>query len=153
MATNLTFKPVFYVDALTPVQADGAYPLVRSIAPEVTLEEWRDYVQRRYRSGGLLGLKNENDDIIGVISYRLGERMRHGLVLALDDFVTFELSQAAPGRAALLEAAEKLGRDLGCTGLELRVGSRGVADARAPKAQGWTALGLTLDAAIFVKPL
>lgn len=153
MATNLSFKPVFYVDALTPVQADGGYPLVRSIAPEVTLEAWRDYVQRRYRSGGLLGLKDENDCIIGLLSYRLGERMRHGLVLTLDDFVTFELSQAAPGRAALLEAAEKLGRDLGCTGLELRVGSRGLADEQSSKARGWTALGLALDAVIFVKPL
>jgi len=153
MATSTSFKPVFYVEALTPAQSDGAFPLVRAIAPEVTLDEWRDYVQRRYRAGGLLGLKDENDGIIGVLSYRLGERMRHGLVLALDDFVTFELSQAAPGRAALLEAAEKLGRDLGCTGLELRLGSRGLADDHSPKAQVWTALGLSLDAVIFVKPL
>lgn len=153
MATTLSFKPVFYVGALTPAQAAGAYPLVRAIAPEVTLEGWRDYVQRRYRAGGLLGLRDENDCIVGVLSYRLGERMRHGLVLALDDFVTFELSQAAPGRAALLEAAEKLGRDLGCTGLELRVSARGLADEHSAKAQGWTALGLSLDATIFVKPL
>lgn len=153
MATTLPYKPVFYVDALTPAQADGAYPLIRAIAPDVTLEGWRDYVQRRYRSGGLLGLKDEQGGIVGVLSYRLGERMRHGLVLALDDFVTFELSHSAPGRAALLEAAEKLGRDLGCTGLELRVGIRGIADGSSAKAQGWTALGLSLDAAIFVKPL
>lgn len=153
MATDLSFKPVFYVDALPPAQADRAYPLVRAIAAEVTLEGWRDYVQRRYRAGGLLCLKDENDCIVGVLSYRLGERMRHGLVLALDDFVTFELSQAAPGRAALLDAAEKLGRDLGCTGLELRVSARGLADEHSSKAQGWTALGLSLDATIFVKPL
>lgn len=153
MATKLSYKPVFYVDALTPAQADGAYPLVRSIAPEVTVEGWRDYVQRRYRAGGLLGLHDENDCIVGVLSYRLGERMRHGLVLALDDFVTFELSKAAPGRAALLEAAERLGRELGCTGLELRVGARGLADPQAPKAQGWISLGLELDSIVLVKPL
>lgn len=153
MATNLSYKPVFYVDALTPAQADGAYPLIRAIAPDVTIEGWRDYVQRRYRAGGLLGLKDEQGGIIGVLSYRLGERMRHGLVLALDDFVTFELSQSAPGRVALLEAAEKLGRDLGCTGLELRVGARGIADSDSSRAQGWTGLGLSLDAVIFVKPI
>jgi hypothetical protein len=153
MATKLSYKPVFYVDALTPAQADGAYPLVRAIAPEVTLEGWRDYVQRRYRAGGLLGLRDETEGIVGVLSYRLGERMRHGLVLALDDFVTFELSQSAPGRAALLEAAEKLGRELGCTGLELRVGARGLADPSAPKAQGWVSLGLEPDSIMLVKPL
>lgn len=153
MATTLSYKPVFYVAALAPAQADGAYPLIRAIAPEVTLGAWRDYVQRRYRSGGLLALRDEKDGIIGILSYRLGERMRHGLVLALDDFVTFELSQAAPGRAALIEAAERLGRDLGCTGLELRVGARGLADPAPPRAQGWVALGLELDSVVLVKPL
>ena len=67
--------------------------------------------------------------------------------------MTFELSQAAPGRAALLEAAEKLGRDLGCTGLELRIGAKGLADPKAPKAQGWAALGLELDSIVLVKSI
>ena len=153
MATHASHKPQFYVDALTPAQADWAYPLIRSIAPEVSPEDWEDYVQRRYRSGGLLGLWDGRGGIVGVLSYRLGERMRHGLVLALDDFVTFELSRAAPGRRALLDAAEKLARDLGCTGLELRLASRGFADEHSAKAHGWTALGLSLDSVILVKPL
>ncbi|HXG81775.1 MAG TPA: hypothetical protein VNJ05_08235 [Sphingomicrobium sp.] len=153
MATQASYKPQFYVDGLKPAQADDAYPLIRAIAPEVSLDAWRDYVQRRYRSGGLLGLRSESGAVVGVLSYRLGERMRHGQVLALDDFVTFELSQAAPGRTALLEAAEKLALELGCTGLELRVGSRGFADEHNAKAQGWTSLGLALDSVIFVKPL
>lgn len=153
MATKPSYRPVFYVGGLTPAQADGAYPLVRAIAPEVTLDGWRDYVQRRCRVGGLLALRDERDGIIGLLTYRLGERMRHGLVLALDDFVTFELSQAAPGRAALLEAAERLGRELGCAGLELRIGARGLADPSAPKAQGWMSLGLELNSIVLVKAL
>jgi len=63
------------------------------------------------------------------------------------------LSRAAPGRAILLEAAEKLARDLGCTGLELRLSARGFADGCSARAQGWTSLGLSLDSVIFVKPL
>ncbi len=153
MATNASHKPQFYVVALPPAQADGAYPLIRSIAPELSLEGWRDYVQRRYRSGGLLGLHDERGGIVGILSYRLGERMRHGQVLALDDFVTFELSQAAPGRATLLAAAERLALDLGCTGLELRLASKGLADDNSAKTQGWTSLGLSLDSVILVKPL
>ena len=153
MATHASYKPQFYVDALPPAQADGAYPLIRAVAPEVSLEGWRDYVQRRYRMGGLLGLKSEAGGIVGVLSYRLGERMRHGLVLALDDFVTFELSRAAPGRAALLEAAERLALDLGCTGLELRLAAKGFVDGNGAKTEGWTSLGLALDSVIFVKPL
>lgn len=153
MAVQTFYKPQFYVDAVTPAQADDAYPLIRAIAPEVTVEGWRDYVQRRYRMGGLLGLHSETDGIVGLLSYRLGERMRHGLVLALDDFVTFELSQAAPGRKALLAAAERLALDLGCTGLELRLAARGFAETDGARAQGWTSLGLSLDSVIFVKAL
>ena len=153
MATQASYKPQFYVDALDPVLADAAYPLVRSIAPEVGLEDWLDYVERRCREGGLKGLFDENGALVGLFSYRFGERLRHGRVLALDDFVTFELSRAAPGRAVLMTAAEELARSLGCTGLEVRVASRGFAEPDSPKASGWLALGLALDSVIFVKSL
>lgn len=153
MASQVSHKPQFYVDALTPAQADRAYPLIRAFAADVSRDDWQDYVQRRYRSGGMLGLWDEQGGIAGVLSYRLGERMRYGLVLALDDFVTFELSRAAPGRRALLDAAEKLARDLGCKGLELRLASRGFADEHSARAHGWTSLGLSLDSVIFVKSL
>jgi hypothetical protein len=153
MATQASYKPQFYVDALEPVLADAAYPLVRSIAPEVTLEDWLDYVERRCREGGLKGLFDVNGALVGLFSYRFGERLRHGRVLALDDFVTFELSRAAPGRAALMAAAEELARSLGCTGIEVRIASRGFAEPDSPKASGWLALGLALDSVIFVKPL
>lgn len=153
MASHASHKPQFYVDPVTPAQADWAYPLIRAVAPEVTLEGWKDYVQRRYRSGGLLGLWDNSGGIIGVLSYRLGERTRHGLVLALDDFVTFELSRAAPGRAVLLAEAEKLARDLGCSALEVRIGAKGLADSAVSKAQGWIALGFDVDSVVLVKRL
>ena len=153
MATQPSHKPQFYVDALDPVLARAAYPLVRCIAPEVSLEDWLDYAERRCREGGLRGLYSVDGGLIGLFSYRFGERLRHGRVLAIDDFVTFELSQAAPGRAALMEAAVELARSLGCTGFEVRVGARGFADAGSSKASGWLGLGLALDSVIFVKSL
>lgn len=154
MATQISsLNPQFCVDELKTSDADTAFPLVRAIAPEVTLDDWRDYVRRRSMQGGLLGLFGVDGDLVGLLSYRFGERLRHGRVLALDDFVTFELSQGAPGRGALLEAAEDLGRSLGCTGLEVRIGARGLADSGSTKASGWLALGLTLDSVILVKPL
>ena len=152
MATNVSHKPQFYVDALDTTGADAAYPLVWAIAPEVSVEDWRDYVQRRCREGGFKVLFDANDTLIGLFSYRFGERLRHGRVLAIDDFVTFELSRAAPARAALMAAAEVFARSRGCTGLEIRVGSRGFADPSSPKAQGWLSLGLGLDSVLFVRP-
>lgn len=153
MATNTSYKPQFYVVPLDPAEADQAYPLVRTIAPEVSLDGWLDYVARRCREGGLLGLFGDDGALIGLASHRFGQRLRHGRVLALDDFVTFELTHAAPGRAALMQGAEDLARSLGCTGIEIRTGARGFADFGSAKASGWLALGLALDSVIFVKSL
>jgi hypothetical protein len=153
MATQASHKPQFYVVALGFREADSAFPLIRAIAPEVTLDQWLAYVERRCREGGLMGLIGTDGALIGLFSWRLGERLRHGRVLALDDFVTFELSQSAPGRETLLRAAEELGRSLGCTGLEVRLGARGFIDVASPKAVGWARLGLTLDSVIFDKAI
>jgi hypothetical protein len=153
MASHASYKPQFYVVGLGAAEAGAAYPLIRTIAPEVSLEDWLDYTRRRCREGGLIGLFGENGTVVGLASYRLGERLRHGRVLALDDFVTFELSQTAPGRAALMAAAEERARLLGCTGIEVRIGARGFADVGSPKASGWLGLGLAVDSVILIKPL
>jgi hypothetical protein len=153
MATIATDKPQFYVVGLGVAEAEAAYPLIRSIAPEIDREDWLEYVRRRCRVGGLIGLYGENGALVGLASYRLGERLRHGKVLALDDFVTFELSRTAPGRAALMAAAEERARLLGCAGIEVRTSARGLAEAGVDKAVGWLALGLAVESVIFVKPL
>jgi hypothetical protein len=151
MATSASYKPQFYVVGLGLAEASAAYPLIRAIAPEVSLEDWLDYVRRRGREDGFIGLYGESGAVVGLASYRICDRLRYGRVLALDDFVTFELSQAAPGRAALMAAVEERARVLGCTGMEVRTGARGYADARSPKASGWLGLGLSMDSVIFGK--
>ena len=153
MATKASHKPQFYVVGLGIEEADAAYPLIRAIAPEVSPNDWRRYVRRRCRDGGFKGLYDNNELLIGLFSYRFGERLRQGRVLALDDFVTFELSQAAPGRKLLMATAERYARFRGCTGIEVRVGARGIADAGAAKASGWLALGMDLESVVFVKSL
>jgi hypothetical protein len=154
MATqSSSLNPQFCVEELKTSEADSAFPLIRAIAPEVSIEDWRDYVRRRSMQGGILGLLGADGEISGLLSYRLGERLRHGTVLALDDFVTFELSQDAPGRRALLAAAKELAKELGCTGIELRIGPRGIADAASPKVGGWVSLGLDLDSVMFATKL
>lgn len=151
MAGQASHKPQFYVIALGAAEADEAYPLIRAIAPEVSAENWRSYVRRRCRDGGFKGLFDANDILIGLFSYRFGERLRQGRVLALDDFVTFELSQAAPGRKMLMAIAESFALHEGCTGIEVRVGSRGFVEAGSSKASGWLALGLDLESVVFTK--
>jgi hypothetical protein len=151
MATRSHHKPQFYVVGLGVAEADAAYPLVRAIAPEVSSKDWRDYVRRRCRDGGFKGLFDNSDLLVGLFSYRFGERVRQGRVLALDDFVTFELSQAAPGRKLLMSMAELFARRNGCTGIEVRLGSRGFVETGSTKASGWLELGLALESVVFTK--
>lgn len=153
MGTTALHKPQFYVVELGMSEADAAYPLIRSIAPEVGPDDWKDYIRRRCREGGFKGLFDSNEILIGLFSYRLGERLRQGRVLALDDFVTFELSQAAPGRKLLMAIAETLAKHRGCTGIEVRIGARGIADAHSAKASGWLNLGMGLESVVFVKSI
>jgi hypothetical protein len=153
MATEASYKPQFYVVGLGIEEADDAYHLIRAIAPEVGPHDWRKYVRRRCRDGGFKGLFDDSGTLVGLFSYRLGERLRFGRVLALDDFVTFELSQAAPGRKLLMAVAENFARQLGCTGIEVRIGRRGVADPHSTKAAGWLELGMELESVVFVKSL
>lgn len=153
MAAEASYKPQFYVVGLGIEEADDAYHLIRSIAPEVGPHGWRNYVRRRCREGGFKGLFDDSGILVGLFSYRLGERLRQGRVLALDDFVTFELSEAAPGRKLLMAMAEKLARHLGCTGIEVRISGRGVTDPDSAKAGGWLALGMALESVVFVKSI
>jgi len=153
MASEASYKPQFYVVGLAVAEADDAYHLIRAIAPEVGPNEWRNYVRRRCRDGGFKGLFDENGLLVGLFSYRLGERLKLGRVLVLDDFVTFELSRLAPGRKLLMAMAEKLALQMGCSGFEVRIGSRGVADPGTDKAGGWLGLGMDLDSVVFVKSL
>ena len=153
MGAEPSYKPQFYVVGLGIEEADDAYHLIRAIAPEVGPHEWRKYVRRRCRDGGFKGLFDDNGILVGLFSFRLGERLRQGRVLALDDFVTFELSQTAPGRKLLMAVAENFARHLGCTGIEVRIGGRGIANPEAAKSAGWLGLGMTLESVVFVKSL
>lgn len=145
--------PQFTVVELDAGKADLVYPLVRTVAPEISPKQWSAYARTLGRKGGLLGLIGADGAPIGFLSYRREMALRHGPVLHIDNFVTFEFNSAAPGRQALSEAAEALAHRLGCAAMELRLGSRGYTDDSSVKARGWASLGHSLDAVVFTKQL
>ena len=143
--------PIFTVVDINENLFDAAYPLIRTIAPEVSAKQWLEYARKAELSGGLLGLVGAEGALFGLVSYRVQDSLRRGRFLLIDNFVTFELSRAAPGRLALCNAAEALARKQGCTAIEVRLDSRGFIDHATAKAQGWLDLGHSLTAVIFVK--
>lgn len=143
--------PIFTVVDIDEKLFDAAYPLVRTIAPDVSAERWSDYARRTRLRGGLLGLIGAGGALFGLVTYRVEESLRRGRLLLLDNFVTFELNRAAPARHALCNAAEAIARDQGCTAIEVRLDSCGYVDQTTAKAQGWVNLGHRPAAVVFVK--
>lgn len=145
--------PDFTVSQIGEAQLPDAYPLVRAFAPQVSYERWMEYARTTQESGGILGLFGADDNLFGLLTYRHAGTLQHGCVMLVDNFVTFELSRAAPGRRALCEAAEALARERGCAAVELIIGSRGYADGASTKAQGWSLLGHQLTGVVFRKEI
>ena len=132
---------------------EAAYPLVRTVAPDVSVEQWSIHARKVRMRGGLLGLIGAENALFGFLTYRNEESLRHGRIFRIDIFVTFELNRAAPGRKALCEAAEALARKQGCTAIEIRIDSRGFAEGGTARTQGWLNLGHSLEAVVFTKSL
>ena len=103
--------------------------------------------------GGLLGLMGPDSTLFGLLTYRNEASLRHGRIFVVDNFLTFELNRAAPGRQALCDAAEVLAREQGCAAIEFRLDSRGYAIDRSAKARSWLDLGHSLEAVVFTKIL
>ena len=145
--------PIFSVVDIDEKLFDAAYPLVRTAAPGVSAEQWSAYARKVRMRGGLLGLIGAGNALFGLLTYRNEENLRHGRIFHIDDFVTFELNRAAPGRRALCEAAEALARKQGCAAIEIRLDRRGFAEGGTAKAEGWLTLGHRLEAVVFTKSL
>ena len=145
--------PIFSVVDIDEKLMDAAYPLIRTVAPAVSAEQWLVYARKVRMRGGLLGLTGADDALFGLLTYRNEENLRHGRIFHVDNFVTFELNRAAPGRKALCEAAEVLARKQGCAVIEFRLDSRGYTDGGTSRSQGWLNLGHSLDAVVFTKSL
>jgi hypothetical protein len=145
--------PQFTVVDMAEDQFEAAYPLVRSIAPGVSLDRWLDYARDARRKGGLLGLTVDGGALFGLLVHRKEKSLRRGWVLYVDHCVTFEFNRASPGRRVLCEAAETRALELGCSALEYRLGSRGYADGDSAKGQGWVSLGHSLESVVFTKPV
>ena len=145
--------PIFSVVDIDENAFAAAYPLVRTAAPDVSAEQWSAYAHKVRMRGGLLGLMGPQSTLFGLLAYRNEESLCHGRIFVVDNFLTFELNRAAPGRQALCEAAEALARKQGCKAIELRLDSRGFAIDRSAKARSWLDLGHTFQGVVFTKIL
>jgi hypothetical protein len=124
----------FTVISIGPDEVEQSYALVRTIAPDVPPDLWAAFVTSCREPGDMLGLRTPDGAIFGMASFRIEECTRLGRVMLVDNFVTAELSRAAPGRALLTSTLEQTAETQRCS--ELR---------QVTACEGWLAMeGATL---------
>jgi hypothetical protein len=143
----------FTVSDLADDQLESAYAPIRTLAPDVSLERWLTYARALQQRGGILGLFGGDGMLFGLLTYRRDDCLRYGPVMLVDNFVTFELNRASPGRKALCEAIEALARAQACAAVRMIVGGRGHIVAGSAKTSGWIALGHNAEAIVLTKRL
>lgn len=114
----------FIAKPLGQRQIDQAYPLVRAIAPDLSVEQWRAFAaaligtkHTRAASTGIMTVQNARGYLHGLFSYAIEEHLRHGRILAVDNFVVLDLFDMTGPAETLLRSMEVLARSLGCTAI------------------------------------
>lgn len=130
----------FSVAPLEPGEAEQAYAMVRTLAPEVPPRLWSAFVASCRERGELLALRGPDGGIFGLASYRIDDRARRGPVLLVDNFVTVELSRAAPGRQLLAAALERIAAEHGCGEIRQLFACGGPPDEDGPALRNHLAL-------------
>lgn len=114
--------PTLRVDCLAGPQLDLALPLVRSVAPRISLEEWRAQANDAIdHAGGVIAAFAEDGLVHGVALFQPRTMLRLGRVLQVDDLITMEMSRKAPVHRLLIDTLFHLARSLQCRSLTMAV--------------------------------
>ena len=114
----------FIAKPLGQRQIDQAYPLVRAVAPDLPVERWRAFAAALIGTldtpappTGIMTVQNARGYLHGLFSYAIEEHLRHGRILAVENFVVLDLFDTSGPAEALLRSMEVLARGLGCTAI------------------------------------
>ncbi|MFQ5983947.1 MAG: hypothetical protein ACE5LL_00355 [Alphaproteobacteria bacterium] len=101
-----------------------AFPLIREVAGDITLERWQAYVAAlTYAAGqaeaatGALAVQSPEGTIRGLASYRVALDLLHGRVLVVEQFVVSSRLYRRPVATQLLEGLDELARKLDCAAI------------------------------------
>lgn len=120
MIGGFTAKP------LVRQRIDQAFPLVSAIAPDLTVQRWRQFASAALPADGdagsggdrgIMTLQNDRGYILGLFSHAVCDHLRLGRVLGVDNLMVADLFDAGGAMEALLEAMERLARENHCVAI------------------------------------
>lgn len=139
----------FHTVVLSADQVPEALPLIQVTWPSVDLASWQSFVQffcaqTAAGDAGVLALRDPAGDLCGLLAYRLDRDLRVGPVLAVHLFTAVDLANSRRTVRALLDIAEARASQLGCAGVQIRLGNE-----QSGLASRLRALGLSSEAGLF----
>ena len=111
----------YHVHPLAPEQVTLAFPLVKAIAPDMTLERWRVYAGPFLRqpegqaARKILTVQCEKGYIHGLAFCCCKPDLRLGCILEVENFVSLDLIGGKRAGRVLLKAVEKQARSWCCS--------------------------------------
>src|SRR4051812_19007686 len=117
----ISYQPTIVSEQLAP----QALPLVQATWPQVDLAGWLSFV--RFFTGKLgsdsaiLAMRDASGSLCGILAHRLEQDLRNGPTLFVPLFTAVDIANSLQTVRALLDIAQARARELGCTGLQIRV--------------------------------
>lgn len=129
--------PIFSIEHLGADRLADAWPVVCMSHPHSRADWWNSEAEALIdRGGGILAARGPDGAIHGVATYEVARKALLGRVLAVDTFITFELSRRAPARHALCDALDLLAHAFDCRIVLLPLPSRGHFEHRTKRLYG-----------------
>ena len=120
---------LFTAKELNAEQVAQAFPLIQSVVPHLTLEQWNGFVglvgslasEAQRRQAGIMTIQNSRGYIHGLFSYTVEANLHHGRVLSIDNFVAFDLVDRDRAIEAMFDAMDDIAYGLGCHAIHVRL--------------------------------
>ena len=122
---------------LAPIRGDRilqAYPLIRELATEISLVDWRAYVKSNLAAkvkGGeacdIIGICSSNGYLRGQFTYRVVPDLRYGQTLDVEYFIVESVFSPREIAAALMAGVEEIASTENCNAIH----------AHLPSAANW----------------
>ena len=118
---------------LAPLRGDRilqAFPLIRELASEISLEDWRAYVKsilaakaKGSEARDIIGICSSNGYLRGLFTYRVVPDLRHGQTLDVEYFVVESVFSPREIAAALMAGVEEVASTETCNAIHAHLPS------------------------------
>jgi hypothetical protein len=105
-------------------EVEQTYPLARALAPELDLETWLAFAQRRIvdsPNSGIVGVRDERGYFYGLLGYLVRHDLTAGTTLEVDMAIAMEVLDRAGTVAVLADEIESIAGRLDCSAIHIHL--------------------------------